>query len=105
MRDITRKQIMLALEGDPDATQAERSAIMAALDGRNQLTDPQPLDRVLKREQVASVFGKTAKWVDWEAKRPGTLLERVYLGGTRSAGFSEASVRAALAARKGKEAA
>ena len=101
----TRKMIMLALENDREATQAERIAIAAICDGKNTLTDPQPLDRVIKREQVAAVFGRSVKWVDWEANRKGTLLERVHLGGARAAGFSEASVRAALAARKGQEAA
>lgn len=105
MRDSTIQVIKVALEGDPEATQAERKAVLAALDIRNtQLTDPTPLDRVIKRKKVAELFGKTEKWVDWEARREGTLLERVYLGGSRSAGFSEASVRAALSARKGKAA-
>ena len=105
MRDTTRKVILLALEGDTEATKVERDAVRAALDARNATpTNPEPLDRVLTRKQVAAIFGKCEKWVDWEARRPGTKLERVYLGGVRCAGYSEKSVRAALTNRKGDKA-
>lgn len=104
MREITRKQIMLALEGDPEATQAERNAITAALDNRNTTSTGTELDQVLDPQRVATLFGKSRKWVDWAAKQEGTLLRRVYLGGTRSAGFSAASVKAALEAATSPEA-
>lgn len=94
---------MLALENDPEATHAERSALKAALN--NKLTgDGTQLDQVLTPQRVAELFGKSRKWVDWASKQEGTLLRRVYLGGTRSAGFSAASVKAALEAATSPEA-
>lgn len=94
--------ITLAVENDPEATQAERDAIAAAL--KNPTGTGEDFDQVLDPKRVAELFGKSRKWVDWEAKREGTLLRRVYLGGTRSAGFSAASVKAALAAATSPEA-
>jgi len=78
---------------------------MLALDGKTVASDdPNALDSVMTRSEVAHAFHKTTKWVDWECKRPGTLLRRVYLGGTRSSGYSRASVRAALEAATSPEA-
>ena len=95
--------IKLALENDPEATPAERDAVAAAL---NNPTTGDQLGgvQVIDPQRVAELFGKSRKWVDWEAKREGTLLRRVYLGGTRSAGFWVESVKAALAAATSPEA-
>lgn len=93
---------MLALEGDPEATPEECNAVKAALNTTtgDQLGGVQVLDP----QRVAELFGRSRKWVDWELKREGTLLRRVYLGGTRSAGISVESVKAALAAATSPEA-
>lgn len=95
--------IELALENDPECTLKERNFFKAALN--NPATGDQLGGvEVLDPKRVAELFGKSRKWLDWELKREGTLLRRVYLGGTRSAGISAASVKAALAAATSPEA-
>lgn len=120
MKENTQQMIMLALGSDPEATQAERDAVRALLEAfrrmttqeeivalrvtlenghkLDQLTNPEPLDRVLKREEVARIFGFSTKAVDYYG-RIG-VLRRVQLGGKRSSGYSEQSVRDLLAGRK-----
>ena len=58
--------IKLALENDPEATPAERDAVAAAL---NNPTTGDQLGgvQVIDPQRVAELFGKSRKWVDWEA--------------------------------------
>lgn len=101
MRDSTIKLIRVALEADETIAATERDAIQNAIINHSWAPiEKTTIDRVLKRKEVAALFGKTTQWVDWQARQPHTLLERVCLGGARSCGYSESSVRAALSSRK-----
>jgi len=99
--------ILLLAENDPQYTPVERQQLKwwlglsgdertAIFNGFSANVSGCP-DSVMSRKEVAHAFGKSIKWVDWIAKKPGCPFRRIRLGSSRrSCGFSANSVRAAL---------
>lgn len=103
MKAATEQIIRLAVQTDEtimDKGLIEK--VLAVLSGTsldNRLVDVTPMDRVLSRSEVQSLFGfKSPKSVDQYARK--NIFERVTLpGNSRACGYSESSVRKALASR------
>ena len=98
MLSNTRTIIKAAVAADSTITPQQLAAGMAALEGKTAVgfTQAEPLDRVLTRQQVAEIIGKSVKSVDIYGRKG--VFRRVCFGGARSCGYSEASVREALSA-------
>lgn len=101
MKTATEQIIRVAIQSDETiADKGLIEKVLAMLTGSdNQLVDSSPMDRVLSRSDVRSLFGfKSPKSVDQYARK--NIFERVTLpGNSRACGYSESSVRKALAAR------
>ncbi len=101
MKTATEQIIRVAIQSDETiADKGLIEKVLAMLTGSdNQLVDSSPMDRVLSRSDVQSLFGfKSPKSVDQYARK--NIFERVTLpGNSRACGYSESSVRKALAAR------
>jgi len=103
MKTATEQIIRVAIQSDETiADKGLIEKVLAMLTGTgsdNRLVDTSPMDRVLSRSDVQSLFGfKSPKSVDQYARK--NIFERVTLpGNSRACGYSESSVRKALAAR------
>jgi len=95
MLKSTNTIIRTALNADPSIDPKLAEYVISVLEGKQ---EPQtnPVDRVLSRRQVAELIGKSVKSVDIYGRRG--IFRRITLGGNRSLGYSEQSVRAALSA-------
>lgn len=94
----TRTIVTAALAADSSVTQAMANAALRILEGKTAdgLTNQEPMDRVLTRQQVAEILHKNPRTVSVYA-RQGRI--RRIIGGTlgkRASGYSEESVRAYL---------
>lgn len=98
MLSSTKQIVKAALAADTTITPQQASAAISTLEGKTAagLVQSAPLDRVLTRQQVAEIIGKSVKSVDVYGRRG--VFRRVKFGRTRSSGYSEASVREAMQA-------
>ena len=103
MKATTEQVITAVITGDETiADKGVLQEVLNLLSGRtteNRFADATPMDRVVGRQEVQQLFGfKSPKSVDQYARKG--ILERVTLpGNSRASGFSESSVRRALASR------
>lgn len=103
MKATTEQMIRLAIQSDETITDKglieKVVAVLTGTDAANRLVDISPMDRVLSRCEVQNLFGfKSPKSVDQYARK--NIFERVTLpGNSRACGYSESSVRRALASR------
>lgn len=100
MNATTETIVIATLAGDASVSPQERQAVLDILKGKTAagLTNPQPLDRVLTRVQVAEILNCSTKTVTRYARRG--IIRPLCLGEKSkraSGGYSEASVREALA--------
>jgi len=97
MLSNTKTAIKSILEIDQTIDPKQIVAAIRVLEGKSSdaLVAPDPIPRVLSREQVAELTKRDAKTID-QWGRTGKL-KRIYLdGGKRSIGYSEESVRRVL---------
>jgi len=99
--------MMLASLGIPQAQlDAAAAAFWSEVEGHGvrSITNQEPLDRILSREQAKEILGKSAKTVSLMV-RAGTL-RGVYGGkdGERLTGVTESSLRAFMAGSKTEKA-
>ena len=103
MKIATEQIIRVAVQSDEtivDKGLVEKAlAVLTGASLDNRLVDNAPMDRVLSRSEVQGLFGfKSPKSVDQYARK--NIFERVTLpGNSRACGYSESSVRKALASR------
>lgn len=100
MLSTTKQIVKAALAADSTLSEQTKVAVLSTLEGKTAagLIKTAPLDRVLTRQQVAEIIGKSVKSVDVYGRRG--VFKRVNFGGSRSSGYSEASVREAMEAQK-----
>lgn len=89
------------LRCDPTITPEQSRAALDALEGKTSATytDPTPIDRTLSRATVAEILGVSTRTVTLYAKRGIIRPCRFGADGKRAVGYSEKSVRDALAKR------
>lgn len=107
MLKTTEKAVGALLACDPSITQEQIRSAIATLSGKasDALTDPTPIDRALPRDAVAKILGVSRRTVTLYARRGIIRACRFGEGGKRACGYSERSVREAMAKRTdGKEA-
>lgn len=95
MLQMTKTVIEAALKSDPTVTPTQLRAVFATLEGKTAvaLTDPEPLDEALSRNEVAKILNICPRTVSVYAKRG---LIRPFRGGTkrmRATGYSRRSVK------------
>lgn len=95
----TRQMIALLMKDDPTITDDVRTEVLHLIDGKATpgLTDTSPIDRTLTRDEVASIMGIGKRTVCYYAKRGIIRPLRHGAMGKRAVGYSEQSVRAAMA--------
>ena len=100
MKATTEQMIVLALQADDTISQDEKSRVLSILRGEKRVENGGGLDRVLSRSTVQKIFSfKSPKSVDQYAQKG--VFSRIYLpGSSRAVGYSEQSVRLALAGRR-----
>lgn len=94
------KTALVAMMGvDPSISKPQADAALAILSGESAagLTNPEPIDRALSREAVAQLLGVSKRTVTQYARCGVIRPLRFGAGGKRAVGYSEMSVRAALA--------
>ena len=100
MQTATKAIISATLAADASLSPTERKTLLAALE-RGAVNQADPIPRILRRKEVASLLGVSEKRVDQICNAGG--LVRVHSpGAKRAMGFSESSVRALVEGRTGK---
>lgn len=94
--------VRLALKGDGTITPDVQEEVIALLEGKRHtgLTDNTPIDRCLSREEVAKIMGVSPRTITSYAKEG--IIASICNGtqGKRASGYSEKSVREAMAKRR-----
>lgn len=95
----TRDIIGAAMKADPTVTQEVREEVLHLLDGKANagLIDHRPMDRALTRDEVCKLMGVRPRTVTYYARRGLIRPLRYGAKGVRAMGYSEQSVRAAMA--------
>ena len=95
MMTATKNAINAICATDPSITPAMLKQALHILDGKTAtaFTDPEPMDRVLTRQQVAEIMHKDVRTVSVYARKG--LIRKISCGelGKRASGYSEQSVR------------
>lgn len=99
----TRQMVGLLLKNDPTVGQDVRTEVLRIIDGKATpgLADDRPMDRALTRDDVAKLMGVKPRTVTYYARRGIIRPLRYGAKGVRASGYSEQSVRAAMAAAAG----
>ena len=102
MMKQTSDAVAALLRLDPSITPEQSRAALDALNGKTSATytDPTPIDRTLSRATVAQILGVSTRTVTLYAKRGIIRPCRFGADGKRAVGYSEKSVRDALAMRR-----
>lgn len=96
MLDVTAKAVNAILKADPSLSNADRNRILSSIHTRESAEQPKPKQpRILRRHEVASLFGKSLRWVD-DLARSGMLCRRVLQGRKRAVGFLSTDVEALM---------
>lgn len=108
MKDSTLKLIALAAKSDPECDASTVRGIEWWLQLppviRANIMDTGSGDQVISRREVARLFGKSVKWVDYVSRRADCPFRRIRIGSSRRAcGFSANSVQEALSSTSQKE--
>lgn len=93
----TEQILRVAFANDPSIMAEDAERAIAILCGTS---EEKECDRILTRREVAAIFGKSPKCIDWYAQQG--IIRRVYLTGRgkrrqQAAGFSRRSVLEAIA--------
>lgn len=101
MTSATKAIIDAAVRADPTVSREQARAAMSALNGEGAAVyaNAEPMDRALSRSTVAELLGVSKRTVTIYAKRGVIRACRFGRDGRRAAGYSEQSVREALARR------
>jgi len=95
MLDTTKTAIKAMCAADPSITPAMLNHALQILDGKTAtaLTNPEPMDRILTRRQVAEIMHKDVRTVSVYARKG--KIKKICCGenGERASGYSEQSVR------------
>ena len=97
MRNETLGIVDAALLSDGSVTEAERSRLVKLL--RDGLPDTVP-DRILRRQEVARLLGRSAKAVDRLAAM-GVIEKIVFPGCKKSPGYRMSDIKALIAGPHG----
>lgn len=95
----TKQMVGLLLKNDPTVEQDVRTEVLRIIEGKATpgLADTSPMDRALTREDVAKLMGVKPRTVTYYARRGLIRPLRYGAKGVRAMGYSEQSVRAAMA--------
>lgn len=92
MLTSTRTALGAMMSADPSITPEQKKAFLQSLLSPAQM-HPQPMARIIRREEVAHLLGVSVKRVD-QLCLSGVLKRITVPGTSRAIGISEASVRA-----------
>ena len=93
MLPSTKTAVTAVLNADPSLDHNQIKAALSVLDSKTNAKTYDTPPRILRRPEVARLFGVTPKRIDQLALQG--LLKRIYLPGTKKAlGYSEESIRA-----------
>ena len=101
MLDATKNAVKAICAADPTLSAAMVDAALSALQGKDitVYVDNAPMDRAIPRKVAAQILGVTPRCVSLYAKRGFIRPIRLGAAGSRSIGYSEASIRAVLDGR------